>query len=418
MIACQSNPELTHCRGLTLIRQEVAIRGDAPDSGPLTLDTAIQTALKGNVEIRVLTAEIAAARGEVTTARARLNPEISVGPGIKRVGNPVGGQFHGDFGLEQTIEWPGKRELRSAVAEKSVAINQLALAGFRWQLAIQVRRVYFTMLASREAVTLREERLALAKTFVDAAIKKVEGGFAPDFEATKAEVEVVTAQKALRDAQAQQDVARVALNALMGRTPSASLTIAGNPDHYATLPDEAALLRKALAQNPAIKVKVAEAQKAGISVESIRKSQLPDFKIGPSIEYTRDEQTIGFGVSLPLPLWDHKEGEIATAAAEQEKARAEIEVLRREITRDVTAAAVNLTAAKESLAFNTPELHDKLKAALDAAEKNYSEGGMPLLLYLEAQRTYFDMQADYYDTLKKLYEAQAELESAVGVPLN
>jgi cobalt-zinc-cadmium efflux system outer membrane protein len=354
----------------------------------------------------------------VTTTKTWQNPEISVAPGFKTVRDSSDTQFHGDFGLEQTFEWPGKRALRRAVAEKNVAMRQLAVAGFRSQLAIQVRRAYFTLLTTREVVALRTQRLALDKSFVEAAQKKVESGYAPEFEATKAEVEVVTAQKSLREAQAQQDAARVALNTLMGRKPSEALTVAGALDDAVALLNQSTLLEQALVRNPSIKVQEAEAERTGLSLQAIRKSRLPDFKVGPSLEYTRDEQTVGFGLSLPLPFWDKKKGEIATATAAQEKALAELEKLRREILRDVATASQNLTAASESLAFYTPALRDKLKVALNAAAQSYSEGRMPLLLYLESQRTYFDTQADYFEMLQKLFEAQAELESAIGVSLD
>lgn len=384
----------------------------------LMLDAAIRLALDNNPEIRVLAADIASARGEVTTARTWQNPEVSVAPGFKTIRDPSTTEFHGDFGLEQTFEWPGKRALRRAVAEKNVAVRQLALAGFRSQLAIQVRRVYFTLLASREVVALREQRLALARSFVDAAKKKVEGGFAPEFEATKAEVEVVAAQKSLREAQARHDAARVALNALMGRRPTEPLTATGTLDDGISFPNQSLLLEQALAENPSLKVQEAEAERTGLNLQAIRKSRLPDFKLGPSVEYTRDEQIFGLGVSLPLPFWDKKKGEIATATAEQDRELAGLETLRQEILRDVTTASQNLTAAKESLAFYTPALRAKLKAALDAAEQSYAEGRTSLLLYLESQRTYFDTQADYYETLQKLFETQAELESAIGVSLD
>ena len=384
----------------------------------MLLDAAIRQALVNNPAIRVLAADIAAARGEVTTAKRWQNPEISVAPGFKTVREPSTTEFHGDFGLEQTFEWPGKRALRHAVAEKNVAVRQLALDGFRSQLAIQVRRAYGTLLATRGVVALREQRLALAKSFVDAAQKKVEGGYAPEFEATKAEVEMVSAQKSLRAAQAQHDAAQVALNTLMGRKPTELLIVSGALDGAIQLPAQSTLLEQALAQNPAVKIQEAEAELTGLDLQAIRKSRLPDFKVGPSVEYTRDEQIVGFGLTLPLPFWDKKKGEIATATAGQEKALAELEKLRREIQRDVTTAAQNLSAAKESLAFYTPALRAKLKVALDAAAQGYAEGRTPLLLYLESQRTYFDTQADYFETLQKLSEAQAELESALGVPLN
>ena len=389
-----------------------------PGTDVLTLEAAIRLALENNPDIRVLSADIASARGEVTTARTWQNPEVSVAPGFKTIRDPSTTEFHGDFGLEQTFEWPGKRALRRAVAEKNVAVRQLALAGFRSQLAIQVRRAYFTVLATREVVGLREQRLTLAKSFVDAAKKKVEGGFAPEFEATKAEVEVVAAQRVLRQAQAQHDAASVTLNALMGRKPTEPLIVTGTLGDGVVLPNQSRLLEQALAQNPSVKVQEAEAERTGLSLQSIRKSRLPDFKVGPSFEYTRDEQIVGFGLSLPLPFWDKKKGEIATATAAQEKALAELDKLRREILRDVTTASQNLTAAKDSLMFYSPALREKLKNALDAAAQNYAEGRMPLLLYLESQRTYFDTQTDYFETLQKLFEARAELESAAGASLD
>ena len=389
----------------------------APSTNVLTLDVAIRLALENNPDIRVLSADIASARGEVTTAKTWENPEISISPGFKTIRDPSDTQFHGDFGLEQTFEWPGKRALRRALAEKNVDVRQLALAGFRSQLAIQVRRAYFTVLGTREVVGLREQRLTLAKSFVDAAKKKVEGGFAPEFEATKAEVEVVTAQKSLREAQAKHDAARVTLNTLMGRKPTEPLIVAGALSDSVALPNQFTLLEQALAQNPSIKIQEAEAERTGLSLQSLRKSRLPDFKVGPNLEYTRDEQIVGFGFSLPLPFWDKKKGEIATATAEQQKALAELDKLRREILRDVTIASQNLSAAKDELAFYTPALRDRLKTALDAAAQNYAEGRMPVLLYLESQRSYFDTQADYFETLQKLCEAQAELESAAGASL-
>lgn len=392
--------------------------GYAPGTNGLTLDAAIRQAQADNPEIRVLAADIVAARGEATTVKTWQNPELSVAPGYKQFRDSSEKQFHGNFGLEQTFEWPGKRSLRRAVAEKNIAVRQLALDGFRAQLAIQVRRAYQTLLAAREVATLREQRLTLVKSFVEAAKKKVEGGYAPEFEATKAEVEVVSAQKAVREAEAQQAAARVTLNTLMGRNPTEPLTVAGGLDASLPVPDQSRLMEQALLRNPVVKVQEAEAARTGLSVQSIRKSRLPDFKVGPQVEYTRDEQIIGLGFTLPLPLWDNKKGEIATATAEQEKALAELDKLRREILRDVTTAAQNLTAASDSLAFYTPALRDKLKLALDAAAQGYAEGRTPLLLYLESQRTYFDTQADYFDTLQKTFAAQAELESALGIPLS
>jgi cobalt-zinc-cadmium efflux system outer membrane protein len=386
----------------------------------LTLSAATSEALEHNPEIRAFSADVAAARGEVMTAVTWENPELAVSPGARntKASGKTTTEFHSVFELKQTIEFPGKRSLRRALAQKSVESRQLALAGFRSQLAIQVRRVFYTLLASRQVAVLKEQRVASAKTFAEAARKKVEGGFAPEFEATKAEVEVVSAQRAHREVQAQVATAGAALSTLLGRKPGDVLEITGTLSEPVIVPDETNVLRQVFARNPSFKAQEAEVERTGLSAKSVRKSRLPDFTIGPSVEYLQDEQTYDFGISLPLPLWDRKKGAMTTATAEQEKAVAELDKLRQEILRDVTTAYHNLASAKESLALYTPEFLGKLRAALDAASQSYTEGRTTLLIYLETQRTYFDAQADYFETLQKLYDATAELETAVGVPLS
>ncbi len=386
-----------------------------------TLEVLISEAWTNNPEVRLYEVAVEGARGELITAKTWNNPEVSVAPGALHTsesGSPSRTGFHGDFGVSQTFLFPGKRALQKAVAQKTVESRQLALSAFRTQLAIQVHRSFYSLLAARQVVALRERHLALAQSFLEAAKKKVEGGFAPDFEHTKAEVDVAAGRKALRDAQAEEAVARTALNSLVGRKLDAPVAIAGEFSESPTVPDEGTLLNHALAQNPSLKIQAAEVERSGLGIALTKKSRLPDFTVGPSVEYREGEQIYGLGVSLPLPLWDKKKGAIATATAEQQRALAEFDTLRRDIIREVSSAAHLLAAARASLAIYTPAFRGKLKSALDSASQSYAEGRTSLLVYLETERTYYDTEAAYYETLQRLYDAQAALEAALGMPLN
>jgi outer membrane protein, heavy metal efflux system len=405
--------------GLAAILACTLARGE--ETKPLTLAAALAEAQANNPEIRALSAGIASARGEITTAETWDNPDLGVSPGFRET-QPAGGpsvrEFHGIFEFKQTIEFPGKRRLRRALAEKNVVARKLALTGFRNQLTIDVRRAFFSVQLSKRFLALQEQQVALAQGFYEAARKKVAGGFAPDFEATKAEGEIIAAQKALREARAQTASARGTLNTLLGRDPLTELEIADAPETTVALPNEAILLQQLPRLNTALQIQEIEVERSGLSLQSARKSRLPDLTVGPSVEYLQDEQTYDMAFSLPLPLWDNKKGAIATATAEQRKVVAELEKSRQETVRDVVNAHHNLAATKESLALYTPEFLGKLKTALDEATQSYAEGRASFLVYLETQRTYFDTQTAYFETLQKFYEAQAALESAVGVPLS
>jgi outer membrane protein TolC len=76
-----------------------------------------------------------------------------------------------------------------------------------------------------------------------------------------------------------------------------------------------------------------------------------------------------------------------------------------------------LDLAKEQLALYSPKFLDRLKAFVRQAEEGYAQSATTLIIYLDAKRTYFDTLTDYYEALGNVARARAELESAVGVPL-
>lgn len=384
-----------------------------------TLPQLTAEALRNNPELRVLKQGVAAAKGGVTTAQTYSNPELTLAPGVKQVrdaGNSKS-EFHGIFELSQLFKFPGKRALEIAIAHRGVRSREIALEALRFQLSAQVRRTFYESLAVKKALEVRGEQVESAKAFVASAQKRVESGFAGDFETVKSQADLIAARKAQREAEGRLATARVALNTLLGRSPAAPLEISGTLENVAprgSLPDFTAL---ALARNPALLAQNAEAEKTGLNLRLTRFGNRPEFAVGPSVEYTDTEQIYGLSATIALPFWDRKKGELETATAEQRRVLAEVEKVRLEIRGEVTKAAQNLQLAKEQLALYSPEFLDRLKSFVRQAEQGYAQSATTLIIYLDAKRTYFDTLTDYYEALGNVAQGRAELESAVGVPL-
>jgi cobalt-zinc-cadmium efflux system outer membrane protein len=385
-----------------------------------TLESLTSEALGNNPELRAFEAGVASAKGGVRTARVYANPELSVAPGVKRLSEPGGSQseFHGNFELRQLFQFPGKRALKIAIAEKNVAVQQLALEGFRFALSAKVRRAFYELLAAQKVAALRNDQVESAKTFVESSRKRAEGGYASDFETIKSQAELISAQRGLLESQGKVAAARITLNTLLGRSPAGPLTASGTLGSASIhTSSRSEFLALALARNPALRTLGVQAEAAGLTLRSTRFGNRPDFAIGPQVEYTRSEQIYGLGVTIALPFWDLRKGEIETATAEQQKTLAEIEKTRLEITGAVAKAAENLELARTQLALYTPAFLDRLKGFVAQAEQSYAQSATTLLIYLDAKRTYFDTLANYYESLGNVAEQRAELESAVGAPL-
>jgi cobalt-zinc-cadmium efflux system outer membrane protein len=389
------------------------------DARAETLDQLTAEALRNNPELHVFEQSIAAAKGGVRTARTLSNPELTVQPGFRRTEgiDPTQDEFHGVFSLSQLFKFPGKRALEIAIAQGNVELNQIALEGFRYQVATKVRRTFYDLLASQKIVLSRRDQVESAKAFVESARKRAEAGYASDFETVKSQADLISASRALLQAEGRIAGARVTLNALMGRPATTPLEIRGGLDKLQIRGTRGDFLALAMARNPAIRTQWRQAEIAGLTLRSTRFGRRPDFAIGPSVEYLRNEQTYDISVTVALPLWDQKQGAIQTATAEQKKALALLEKTRLEIAAEVTKASANIDVAKGQLELYTPAFLERLKAFMAQAEQGYAQNATTLLIYLDAKRTYFDTLVNYYEALGNLAENRAELESAIGVPL-
>ena len=387
--------------------------------GAETRQEVTAEALQKNPELHVLEQRIAAAKGRVTTARTYSNPELTVAPGVKHT-NDMGrtaNEFHGDFAVSQLFKFPGKRALGIAIEQRNVELTELAREAFRFQLTSKVRRAFYDFLAAEKIVASRRDQVTSAKMFVESAKKRAEAGYASDFETVKSQADLITATKALLQADGRVNAGRVTMNALMGRIPSAPLEITGEFSGVQPRGSQADFLALALARNPGIRTQTRQAEIAGLSLRATRFGRRPDFAVGPSLEYTRFEQIVGLSASFALPLWDQKKGELQTATAEQRKALAELEKTRADVSAEVTKAAANVELARAQLALYSPAFIERLKAVTSQAEQAYAQNTTTLIIYLDAKRTYFDTLAEYYDALGNVAQSRADLESAVGVPL-
>ena len=385
-----------------------------------TLEQITAETLRNNPELQVFEESVRAAKGGVTTARTFSNPELNIGPGVRQVqeGGRNANLFHAEFSLSQLFKFPGKRALEIAIAQRNVELTELAREGFRFQVTTKVRRAFYDFLASQQIAQARREQVQSAENFVAAARKRAESGYASDFETIKSQADLIAANKALADAETRMSVARVTLNSLMGRHPNAPLTVSGQLGNLQPRGRRVDFLALAMARNPAIRTSTRQAEIAGLTLRSTRFGRRPDFAIGPSVEYLDNEQTYDLSVTLALPLWDQKKGEIQTATAEQKKALAELEKTRLEVATEVAKASATLERAAQQLSLYSPSFLDRMKAMMAQAEQGYAQNTTTLLIYLDAKRSYFDTLADYYEMLGNVAENRAELESAIGVPLD
>jgi cobalt-zinc-cadmium efflux system outer membrane protein len=112
--------------------------------------------------------------------------------------------------------------------------------------------------------------------------------------------------------------------------------------------------------------------------------------VTPQIEYQRigPDNTIGFGFSFPLRIFDRNQGEIARTRAEAERSDALTRSAAIQALAEVDTALSAVTIQRARVVMLRDTYLPKAQQARTTVEFAYRRGGASLLDFLDAQRTY------------------------------
>ena len=236
----------------------------------LTRAEAIRLALEQSPVLQAAGNRIAAAQGNLESARAR--PPLQADPGVSLSGDSVSAV------LTQVFETSGRRGPRTGVARNQFVAAEREGDVTRLTLVRDVSRAYYDLAQSQQSVTLFEEVVGIVRRTRDSVAKQVEVGTIPAQDLIKAETELARAESEVTRAQAQVQTNRVLLNTLLGRTAEAPITASEPLMSAPVTADQAALVAQAVSRRP--EIALAEARIAAAR-DSVR-LQRADYRLSLS----------------------------------------------------------------------------------------------------------------------------------------
>jgi cobalt-zinc-cadmium efflux system outer membrane protein len=149
-----------------------------------------------------------------------------------------------------------------------------------------------------------------------------------------------------------------------------------------------------------------------LSLEEANKK--PD--ISPFVGYKRvaSNNTVLFGVSVPLRVRDKNQGGIARAMAGVNVTKAERAVVENRVRVDVEIAFRAYQAARDQVVTFRDQLLRQADESQTITLAAYQEGATELVTVLDAQRTRSEIQQQYFQKLFDYQAAILDLEMAVG----
>lgn len=396
--------------------------GEGTTDVVVPLEAVVAESLAKNPELQFYQAEIAAARAGRKTAGRWANPEVSGGVGQKRSteGSLSAEGVAWSVSVLQPFEWPGRIGLRKAVANRDLELAELGYDRFKVALAGRVRTLAYGLFAAQEKAAAAQEVADRFKALREVLVQRDPAGLTPLLETRVIEATELNAQRKASEAFLAAQGALLELNQLRGATPDARISVGQAELAFNALEDREQLVTKARTNNFEIRVRAVELAQQGFRVDLAKNERYPAISVGPvvSMENAFDrERIIGVGVSLPLPLWNRKTGDIEAAQARQVQAETSFLLTQREVERRVIESALAYETKLREMARWRPDSVQHFREAADVADRHYRLGAVPVSIYVELQKQYLDAVEGLLDTKKEALEAAAQLELLTGLPL-
>ena len=389
-------------------------------TGAITLRQALALALEHHPELNAYAWEVRAAEARVLQAGLRPNPELEA-----EFGNFAGSKdFSGTRSLETTLSLAQTFPLGGDIERRrELAGLQAQLAGWDYEAArlevlSKVTENYLVLLGAQRQLALAREELTLAEQVRNATDRRIRAGDAPPIDAARSSVPVATAQVRLKRAERQHQAARRQL-ALMWAAPEASFDLAEGSLDELRAPPSPEQLAALVSANPqvarwAVEISARRAEAALAEAEAT-----PDLTVRAGVKHDNadDANALVLGISLPLPLFDRRQGDVlaarlsANAAVEQRRAaERRVEVA---LSRAYARMAGSFDEAMAIRDIALPPANEAFKFTRRAFES----GDLALIDVLDAERTLMELRTEYLDALTGYHLAVTEIEGLIGRPL-
>ena len=423
-----------------LLGMAPAAAGAQVGQPPLSLEEARATARRVSPELSAARAAVTAAEARARQAGAIPNPTLAYSHEQTSRNGATNAQHVAT--VEQPLDFFGQRGARRDAAQLRADAARARLELTRAQLDLDVARAFAHALAGERRAALA---LQMADAFTEA--RRVSGarlaaGDVSGYADRRLRLEGARYAALAAQAALARDSARLALVGLLADSASGRPGLAAGAlvldarvlDSVGVTPAAAgepaaplaatadSLQTLALSRRAELRIAQLEREAAAAGVRLARTERLPIPVLTAGVKTERTPDIDGFrglvaGVSLPLPLWDRREGAVAAAEADTRVLDAELAGLRRQIAREVAEALAASQAVEAQLSELRPRVAEDTDAALRAVRVAYAEGEITLVEWLDAVRAYQDAQSTVAMLQAESIIRRAALERAVGVPL-
>jgi cobalt-zinc-cadmium efflux system outer membrane protein len=416
--------------GLSLAQAEPATQTPAAAafaSGALqhlSLAEAQRIALERNWDLLAAAAGVDAAAAQKIVVHEFPNPTLSLYSSLINVDNHPSSTAAGNglwdrsydtiFAINQLFEIGGKRRNRKLSAQAGFEGAKAQFFDAKRTLDLGVARAYAAAALADENVHVLNQSAATLRQEAQIAEARLRAGEISSSDKSQIEITAERFEQDARSAEAAASQARVALEVLLGAPhPQADCRLT---EPLETLAASAAPLttNSVGTWRPDVVAAEAALRKAEADLRLQKANRVPDPTALAQYEHNPPDSpnSVGFGVSFPIPLWNRNRGNILAAEAARDQARLAFEKARAQAVADIATALLAYNDAVKRWQNYRDSIRPKSEQVRKTKAYAYQKGGASLLDMLVAERDDNDVRLAATQAASDTVVAIATLQAA------
>lgn len=396
-----------------LLPAAARVIAEEPLPQQLSLSQLEQMAIANNPAAAAAAARVEALHGKWLQVGLRPNPRL--GYNGDEIGDEGAAGLH-SIHVSQEFVRGGKLYLNRAVVEQEIARAEALWMAQQRRVLTDVHQRFFEAL-------VRQQRLATAQRLVNIgqeAVKTAEQLFKAKevgrLDVLQAKLELNNARLQLAASQTQAEQAWHRLTAIVGMPDLPQQGLSGNPaDNLPELTWETSMTRL-LQESPEVAAAWANVQRAewNLSRQCAGRVQNLDVSAGAGYDDATGDAFGRVGISIPLPIHNANQGNIAQAQAEVVAATRNAERLQLALRDRLAIAFQAYDSARREYQIYQNDIVPDARDSWNIVQSGYPTEFNYLNL-IAAQRDYFQAELGKLDSLNRLRQHAASIE---GLLLN
>lgn len=383
----------------------------------MTLRQVLALTLLHNSELKVFSLDIRVAEARELQASLWPNPQLEIemeeagGSGARSGFDAAETTIH----LSQLIELGGRNKKREKVASFEKELAGIDFENKKFEVFCEAAKAFIEVLKAQEKLQLANELLKLSEKSFETVQKRVDAGKDSPVEKTRASVAFANIKIFHRKTQRNLEFTRKQLVSFWGQEKPMFEEAIGAIDRIEDLPVLEDLIGS-LKQNPKYTRWIAEMKRSQAELNLERSKAKGHIIVGAGVQHFNetDDNAVTFGIAIPLPLSDRNQGARQAAVYHLAQAKEKQKSAWIKLQNDFNQTYQRLADAYSQALSLKNEVLPAATEMFDAAFRAYREGKVDYLNVLDAQRTLFDINDQYIESLADYHIARIDMDSLIG----